>query len=150
MRIQPVFRTEKPEKSFFLAFEIDFDIVICNLKPLFIRQFAKNFHIGVQNSVQYNDVPSQRLFYVAVWKESILISPQNSNCRLRKPDDKTELNHLKDQWMTPEDLVKVDIWDKLFYVLSAWEIHIWPKVSVRKVIMQCMKMKTHTKACYPW
>ena len=28
------------------------------------------------------------------------------------------------------------------------EIQIWPKVLLKKVSMQCTKMKTHTKACY--
>ena len=29
------------------------------------------------------------------------------------------------------------------------EIRILPKVLVKKVNMQCTKMKTHTEACYP-
>ena len=29
------------------------------------------------------------------------------------------------------------------------KIQIWPKVLVKKVTMQCTKIKTHTDACYP-
>ena len=29
------------------------------------------------------------------------------------------------------------------------EIQIWPKVLVKKITMQCIKIKTHTDACYP-
>ena len=38
------------EKSLFLAFEIESNIMICSLKP-FSVQFVKNFHLGFKNSV---------------------------------------------------------------------------------------------------
>ena len=37
----------------------------------------------------------------------------------------------------------------MIYLIFEQEIQIWPKVSVKKVTMQCTKMKTHTDACYP-
>ena len=36
-----------------------------------------------------------------------------------------------------------------FYLMVEREIQIWPKVLVKKLTMQCTKMKTHTDACYP-
>ena len=36
-----------------------------------------------------------------------------------------------------------------FYLIFEQEIQIWPKVLVKKVTMQCTKMKNHTDACYP-
>ena len=54
MRTQRLFHTEKLEKSLFLAFGIESDIMICSLKPLSVqkqRQFVNNLHPGVQNSV---------------------------------------------------------------------------------------------------
>ena len=36
-----------------------------------------------------------------------------------------------------------------FYLVFEREIQISPKVLVKKVTMQCTKMKTHTDACYP-
>ena len=36
-----------------------------------------------------------------------------------------------------------------FHLIFEQEIKIWPKVLVKKVTMQCTKMKTHTGACYP-
>ena len=37
-----------------------------------------------------------------------------------------------------------------FYLMFEREIQIWPKVLVKKVTMQCTRMKTHTGACYHW
>ena len=39
-------------------------------------------------------------------------------------------------------------YEKNFYLMFEWEIQILPK-AVKKVTMQCTKMKTHTRACYP-
>ena len=44
------------------------------------------------------------------------------------------------------NLIKIS--DK-FYLIFEWEIQIWPKVLVKKVTMQCTKVKTHTDACNP-
>ena len=35
-----------------------------------------------------------------------------------------------------------------FYLIFEQEIQIWPKVLVKKVTMQCTKMKTQTNAFY--
>ena len=48
-----VVHTEELEKSLFLAFEIESDVMICSLKPVFVQHFQNNFHLGVHNSVQY-------------------------------------------------------------------------------------------------
>ena len=34
-------------------------MIICSLKPLSLKQFEKNFHLGAQNSVCYDDMQSQ-------------------------------------------------------------------------------------------
>ena len=38
---------------------------------------------------------------------------------------------------------------QVFYSMFEQEIQIWPKFLVKKVTMQCTKMKTHTEACFP-
>ena len=35
-----------------------------------------------------------------------------------------------------------------FYFMFEREIQIWPKVFLKVVTMQCIKMKTHAEACY--
>ena len=42
IRGQPLFHTEKLEKSLFLAFEIESNIMICGLKPPSVQRFVKN------------------------------------------------------------------------------------------------------------
>ena len=39
-------------------------------------------------------------------------------------------------------------YDKFYWTFER-EIQIWPKVLVKKVTMQCTKVKIHTDACYP-
>ena len=48
IRSQPLFHAENLEKSLFLVFEIEFDIMIESLKPLSVQQFVKSFHLGIQ------------------------------------------------------------------------------------------------------
>ena len=50
MQTQPLFHTDKLEKSLSLAFEIASNTMICSLKPLSVQQFVKNFHLREQNS----------------------------------------------------------------------------------------------------
>ena len=37
-------------KTPFLAFEIESNLMICSLKPLYVQQFVKKLHLRVQNS----------------------------------------------------------------------------------------------------
>ena len=56
---QNIFHAEKFEKSFFLAFEVESNIMTYSRKPLSEQQFEKNFHLTVQNSVSCDYIQSQ-------------------------------------------------------------------------------------------
>ena len=51
MRSQALFHTGNLEKSLFLEFEIESNMIICSIKPLSVQQYVKNFYFGVPYSV---------------------------------------------------------------------------------------------------
>ena len=66
LRSQPLFHREGLEESLVLAFEIESITMICSLKLISGLQFVKNFHLGVQYSVLYDDMRSQPQFHAAM------------------------------------------------------------------------------------
>ena len=65
MQPQRLFCADKLEKCLFLAFEIQSNLMIWSLKPLSVQKLVKNVHLGVENSVLYNQMRSQPQFHAA-------------------------------------------------------------------------------------
>ena len=64
--------------------------------------------------------------------ESLFTILQDSMCCLSKPDDKPELDAIRNKWMTPKDLIRVNTLFAVHVPLemhplyALWSFHIWP------------------------